>query len=88
MVQPVGDGWPMESRESSVELEAGASRLLELRVTIPLETRPGDAGVARIRLASTLDPLISHSVRLETTANPYRYYLPLFNRTPATPRAD
>jgi len=84
----IDSGWPLALPESSVELAAGVSTSIGLSVTLPAEVRPGDADVARIRLASTLDPSISQTARLETTAAPYRYYLPLFNRTPASPRAD
>ena len=88
MATIVDSGWPLELPDTSVELAAGTNRSLELRVTIPPEARPGDADVAHIRLTSTLDPSIAQIARLETTADPYRYYLPLFNRTPASPRAD
>ncbi len=84
----ISSGWPLQTPVSPVELAAGESRTLTFRITVPENTKPGDADIARIRLVSTLDPSLAHSARLETTADFYRCYLPFLNGTPVLPRAD
>jgi len=77
-----GENWMTTLSDTSVTVEAGASALVTVTVSIPAGVSPGDDDTVTVTATSAGDPGVSDDSDITTTAIPFTTYMPVIFKEP------